>query len=148
MKKFVLTLMTILALSVRSGSLFCAPAYSEKASAPITTAPNAEAEPESARKKAAPVASFNDEESRTITLPPSTVDIGAGPNHAAFDASCLLCHSPKYVSMQPRFPKKVWEAEVRKMMKVFGAPIQEAQVAPIVEYLMAVRGAEEAPAAK
>ena len=146
MKKFRLTLLA-LAAGLRFTLGFSTPAYSEKASAPIS-APKAEAEPESARKKAPAAVTFNDEEERTITLPPSTIDIGAGPNHAAFDASCLLCHSPKYVSMQPRFPRKVWEAEVRKMMKVFGAPIQEAQVAPIVEYLMAVRGAEETPAAK
>jgi hypothetical protein len=147
MKKLSLTLMMILGMCVRSGSLFCAPAYSEKARPPIA-APKAEAEPESARKKAAPAVTFNDEEERTITLPPSTVDIGPGPNHAAFDAACLTCHSPKYVSMQPKFPRKVWEAEVKKMIKVFGAPIQEAQITPIVEYLTVIRGAEEKPAAK
>ena len=142
MKNVVLVL---LALGILCALVGRTPVSAEKASVPFA-APKAEAESEARKKR--PAVTFNDEEERTITLPPSTVDIGAGPNHAAFDAACLLCHSPKYVSMQPRFPRKVWDAEVRKMIKVFGAPIQEAQIAPIVEYLMAVRGAEEKAAAK
>jgi hypothetical protein len=35
-----------------------------------------------------------------------------------------------------------WEAEVRKMMKVMGAPIAENEVAPIVDYLTQYYGAK------
>ena len=47
--------------------------------------------------------------------------------------------------MQPRFPKTVWQSEVKKMVDAYGAPIPEADQALIVEYLVAVRGVE-APA--
>ena len=39
------------------------------------------------------------------------------------------------VLTQPAFPKPVWEAEVRKMINVYKAPIDEADVAAIVAYL-------------
>ena len=48
--------------------------------------------------------------------------------------------------MQPRFPKTVWQSEVKKMVDAYAAPIPEADQALIVEYLVAVRGVE-APAA-
>lgn len=58
---------------------------------------------------------------------------------------CLTCHTARYVSMQPRFSKTVWQSEVKKMVDVYGAPISEADQALIVDYLAAVKGAE-APA--
>ena len=44
------------------------------------------------------------------------------------------------VSRQPNFSKKKWTEEVDKMKKVYGAPIQDEQVEPIVNYLVAIRG--------
>ena len=41
---------------------------------------------------------------------------------------------------QPALPKPGWEAEVAKMRNVFKAPIAEADVAAIVDYLAAVKG--------
>ena len=49
---------------------------------------------------------------------------------------CAICHSLDYVQMNSPFLNHAgWEAEVRKMMKVMGAPIPEPDVAPIVDYL-------------
>ena len=42
--------------------------------------------------------------------------------------------------MQPRFPRKVWKAEVHKMVDVYGAPISESDQAQIVDYLTATFG--------
>jgi hypothetical protein len=45
-----------------------------------------------------------------------------------------------YISTQPRgpkFKKDFWQAEVIKMIKVYGAPIDEGDVPKIVEYLTA-----------
>ena len=42
--------------------------------------------------------------------------------------------------MQPNFPRKTWIAEVDKMKKVYGAPIQDEQVEPMVNYLVSIRG--------
>jgi sulfite dehydrogenase (cytochrome) subunit B len=56
---------------------------------------------------------------------------------------CSVCHSVDYVEMNSPFLKRAgWEAEVRKMIKVMGAPIPEAQVSPIVDYLARHYGVE------
>ena len=75
--------------------------------------------------------------------PPRVPD---GPNKAQFTAYCRLCHSPRMVLTQPRFPEKKWAEVVKKMVTVYGAPIPPDQEAAVVAYLTAVRG--PAPAAK
>jgi len=58
-------------------------------------------------------------------------------------AYCSSCHSIDYIQMNSAFMKKAsWEAEVRKMIKVMGAPVPEAEVARIVGYLAANYGVE------
>lgn len=81
----------------------------------------------------------------SIVLPDEPVTIPPGPNVNTYTRNCLICHSERYVLMQPRFPKTVWEKEVKKMVDSYGAPIPESDQPLIVQYLMAVRGAE-APA--
>jgi mono/diheme cytochrome c family protein len=50
--------------------------------------------------------------------------------------NCAACHSLDYVQTNSPFPtQKVWEAEVTKMIKVFGAPIGDADAKIIVDYL-------------
>jgi hypothetical protein len=39
---------------------------------------------------------------------------------------CQLCHSTDYIVMQPPGDAKQWEGVVTKMIKVFGAPLSEA----------------------
>ncbi len=80
-----------------------------------------------------------------IVLPQYPPEIAEGPNVETYRKNCLICHSARYVSMQPRFSKTVWQNEVKKMVDAYGAPISEADRALIVEYLVAVRG-PEAPA--
>jgi hypothetical protein len=58
------------------------------------------------------------------------------PDAALVRAHCSSCHSADYIEMNSRFMKKAnWDAEVRKMIKVMGAPVPEADVARIVDYL-------------
>ena len=73
-------------------------------------------------------------------LPPETAAFGAGPNRETVMNNCTGCHSADYISTQPRGPKfktDFWRAEVTKMIKVYGAPIPDADVPKIVEYLAA-----------
>ncbi len=78
---------------------------------------------------------------RSITLPAIDMPtMPSEPGQATFMSACMLCHSPRYVLMQPPFPKKTWVAEVDKMKKVYGAPILDEQVEPLVNYLVAIRG--------
>ena len=69
-------------------------------------------------------------------------EIMQGPNAQVYEKDCLICHTTRYVSMQPRFSKTVWQSEVKKMVDAYGAPISEADQALIVEYLVAVKGLE------
>jgi sulfite dehydrogenase (cytochrome) subunit B len=58
-------------------------------------------------------------------------------------ASCSGCHSLDYIEMNAPFLKRAgWEAEVRKMMKAYGAPVPEPDVAAIVDYLTRYYGGE------
>jgi mono/diheme cytochrome c family protein len=74
------------------------------------------------------------------TLPPETAAFLPGPNREVVTGNCVACHSSDYISTQPRgerFGRAFWQAEVTKMIKVYGAPIDEADVARIVDYLAA-----------
>ena len=65
---------------------------------------------------------------------------GSGPSADAINNNCLACHSPDMVLNQPALPKATWEAEVHKMINVYKAPVDEADVAAIVEYLVNTKG--------
>jgi hypothetical protein len=76
----------------------------------------------------------------SYTLPDETAAFKPGPNLEAAQNNCTACHSADYVQTQPRgpkFKKDFWQAEVTKMIKVFGAPIDDADVPKIVDYLTA-----------
>jgi mono/diheme cytochrome c family protein len=67
----------------------------------------------------------------------------AFPEHdgkAEFVSYCAICHTLKYIKMQPDFPRKTWEAEVTKMITKFKAPVDSVNAKKIVEYLVAVKG--------
>ena len=52
-------------------------------------------------------------------------------------AHCSGCHSLDYIQMNSPFPdRKLWEAEVAKMINAFAAPVPKDDVAIIVEYLV------------
>jgi cytochrome c5 len=78
-----------------------------------------------------------------ITLPEYPVELPPGPNLQAFQQHCLLCHTARYVTMQPNFSRAVWEKEVKKMVDVYGAPISAEEQPKIVEYLVAIKGPSE-----
>jgi sulfite dehydrogenase (cytochrome) subunit B len=76
----------------------------------------------------------------SYALPAETATFEPGPNLDVVKNNCSACHSADYVSTQPRGAKDkraFWQAEVTKMIKVYGAPIAEAEVAGIVDYLAA-----------
>ena len=73
-------------------------------------------------------------------VPPESAAFKPGPNLDVVMNNCTGCHSADYISTQPRGPKfksDFWRAEVTKMIKVYGAPISDADVPKIVEYLAA-----------
>ena len=51
---------------------------------------------------------------------------------------CVMCHSLDYIQgNSPFMTRQVWEAEVTKMIKAYGAQIPPEDVPKIVDYLTA-----------
>jgi len=76
----------------------------------------------------------------SYTLPDEIAAFKPGTNLEVVQNNCTACHSADYVRTQPhgeKFKKDFWQAEVTKMIKVYGAPIDDADVGKIVDYLTA-----------
>ena len=59
-----------------------------------------------------------------------------GPGRDKVEANCASCHSLDYIlGNSPFMTRQVWDAEVTKMIKAFGAPIDEADAKVIADYL-------------
>jgi sulfite dehydrogenase (cytochrome) subunit B len=74
------------------------------------------------------------------TLPDETAAFKPGANLETVQNNCTACHTADYIKTQPhgeKFKKDFWAAEVTKMIKVYGAPIEDADVGKIVDYLTA-----------
>jgi sulfite dehydrogenase (cytochrome) subunit B len=71
------------------------------------------------------------------------IELKGGAEADRVRGHCSACHSVDYIPMNSPFLKRAgWDAEVRKMIKVMGAPIPEQDVAPLVEYLTKYYGVE------
>jgi cytochrome c553 len=58
-------------------------------------------------------------------------------------ARCAVCHSVDYIQMNAPFMKRAtWEAEVKKMIKAYGAPVADDEANRIVDYLTRHYGVE------
>jgi mono/diheme cytochrome c family protein len=66
----------------------------------------------------------------------STIALKKAPGLDKVEANCAACHSLDYIPMNSPFPNAaLWDAEVTKMIKAFGAPIDDADARAIGEYL-------------
>lgn len=60
-----------------------------------------------------------------------------GPELTTLVANCSGCHSLDYVQMNSRWVKRPgWEAEVKKMVSVMGAPVSDEDQKRLVDYLV------------
>jgi len=72
------------------------------------------------------------------------VAIAQAPGHEAVENNCMACHSLDYPRTNAKFlDRKGWQAEIDKMVKVYGAEIAPADIATIVDYLTKNYGAGE-----
>jgi mono/diheme cytochrome c family protein len=78
---------------------------------------------------------------KTISVPHYQAQLPPGPGREAFAEACVMCHSVRYIEMQPPLTSAKWEESVRKMMKVYAAPVTEEQIPQIVQYLLATKEA-------
>lgn len=74
-------------------------------------------------------------EVKKLTLPDETAALPEGPDQDAAVANCTGCHSVDYIATQPRLGPAFWRATVTKMIKVYGAPITDADLEKVVGYL-------------
>jgi cytochrome c5 len=69
------------------------------------------------------------------------IQLKNGPGVDVVEGNCGACHSLDYLPMNsPIQDKEGWGKTVAKMVKVFGAPISDADQATIISYLGANYG--------
>jgi len=84
--------------------------------------------------------------SKNIELPPDSVQLKPSslPGYAKAQAACVACHSAEYMLYQPpTAPRPYWDAMVKRMKGVFKAPIDDADMPLIVDYLARTYGSEQ-----
>ena len=83
---------------------------------------------------------------KSITLPPDGAQLKASPlpGYAKAQANCIACHSAEYMLYQPpTAPRAYWDAMVTRMKVVFKAPLDDADMPAIVDYLVKTYGNEQ-----
>jgi sulfite dehydrogenase (cytochrome) subunit B len=88
---------------------------------------------------------FAGAEQKRIILPPDHeyARLKAGPGSDVTQTQCQFCHSTDCIVIQPPGDAKQWEGVegvATKMIKVFGAPLSEADAKIITEYLARTYG--------
>src|SRR5258706_9659521 len=83
---------------------------------------------------------------RTIVLPPDGMQLKPStlPGYTKAQASCVACHSAEYMQYQPpSAPRPYWDNMVKRMKAVFKAPIDDADMPDLVDYLAKTYGNEQ-----
>lgn len=62
-----------------------------------------------------------------------------GPGLDVVSASCQSCHTPGMILTQPLLTRAEWTGEVNKMVNVYKAPVDKADIPVIVDYLVALK---------
>jgi hypothetical protein len=82
-----------------------------------------------------PVAATTDANYDAGEYPIYYPDLTPGDGKDDVENNCELCHSPRYITMQPPLPAQAWADEVNKMRKTFGASIPDDAAQRIIQYL-------------
>ena len=83
---------------------------------------------------------------KTITLPPDGEQLKESPlpGYALAQTQCVACHSAEYMRYQPaNAGRAYWDAMAKRMKAVFRAPINDADIPVIVDYLVKTYGNEQ-----
>lgn len=87
----------------------------------------------------APEVTFAD---ASITLPDDPAELPDLPGRDAVIANCTACHSPSTMMQQPQVDRAKWESLVGKMISTYKAPVDEAAIPQIVDYMVAMQAAQ------
>ena len=64
------------------------------------------------------------------------IKLKQGPGLDKVEANCQACHTLAYIPMNsPYLNAAGWDAEVTKMIKAYGAPIDDTDAKAIADYL-------------
>jgi len=64
------------------------------------------------------------------------IKLKQAPGVDKVEANCQACHSLSYIPMNSPFLNAAgWDGEVNKMIKAYGAPIEDADAKAIKDYL-------------
>ena len=86
-------------------------------------------------QQAAPPALSPDADYQVSAYPVPTLELPPGDGRQDVQIYCNICHSPRYITMQPPLPAAKWEEEVNKMNTAYGAGISEETTRKIIAYL-------------
>lgn len=87
-----------------------------------------------------PVVVFED---AGIILPDDPIDLPEGPGRDAVIENCTACHSPSTMLQQPKVSREKWQSIVGKMKTLYKAPVDDAAVPAIVDYMVHVQSQPE-----
>ena len=83
---------------------------------------------------------------KSIDLPPDGAELRPStlPGYEKARAQCVACHSAEYMQYQPpTAARPYWENMVKRMKNVFNAPLDDADIPDIVDYLVKTYGNEQ-----
>src|SRR5690348_1104617 len=82
---------------------------------------------------------------KAIKLPPDSpmAELKPGEGVEATRKNCVACHSTDYIVRQPGRDSQQWQAEIAKMITVYGARISESESKAIVNYLASAYGPKQ-----
>ncbi len=63
----------------------------------------------------------------------------AGPGADLMAGNCMSCHTPGMILNQPALTRAEWTGGVMKMVKIYKAPIDDADLPAIVTYLASLK---------
>lgn len=72
-------------------------------------------------------------------LPVAGRSFAPGPGADQISANCMSCHTPGMILNQPALTRAEWAGEVAKMVKVYKAPVEAADIPAIVTYLASLK---------
>ena len=78
----------------------------------------------------------------SVDLPTSTEVFPGGATAETINANCLSCHSAGMVLTQPNLTKATWHGIVDKMIHAYKAPVDDGEMAAIVDYLATTKGSK------
>ena len=78
-----------------------------------------------------------------VILPDDPIDLPEGPGRDAVIENCTACHSPSTMLQQPKVSREKWQSIVGKMKTLYKAPVDDAAVPAIVDYMVHVQSQPE-----